>query len=109
MLRPILRVCISTLNSDPTRVPVSPEKPHGLDYALMLHGPDGERLVGFGNAYPVAKQTRTMALARGERLIALDEPKMWFISTKSFENHGRLWPGPAGVRRARPHHAEGYA
>ncbi len=24
-----------------TRVPVSPEKPHGLDYSLTLHGPDG--------------------------------------------------------------------
>ena len=28
-----------------TRAPVSPEKPHGLDYSLTLHGPDGERLV----------------------------------------------------------------
>lgn len=27
-----------------TRVPVVPEKPHGLDYSLTLHGPDGERL-----------------------------------------------------------------
>ena len=25
-----------------TRVPVAPEKPHGLDYSLTLHGPDGE-------------------------------------------------------------------
>ena len=41
-----------------TRVPVSPEKPHGLDYALTLHGPDGDRLVGFDNAHPVAKQKR---------------------------------------------------
>jgi hypothetical protein len=24
-----------------TRVPVSPEKPHGIDYSLTLHGPDG--------------------------------------------------------------------
>lgn len=29
-----------------TAVPASPEKPHGLDYSLTLHGPDGERLVG---------------------------------------------------------------
>ncbi len=29
-----------------TRVPVSPEKPHGIDYSLTLHGPEGERLVG---------------------------------------------------------------
>lgn len=34
-----------------TRVPVSLEKPHGLDYSLTLHGPDGERLVGFDNAH----------------------------------------------------------
>jgi predicted transcriptional regulator len=39
-----------------TRVPVSHEKPHGMDYSLTLHGPDGERLVGFDNAHPVAKQ-----------------------------------------------------
>src|SRR2546422_941086 len=39
-----------------TRVPVSPEKPHGIDYSLTLHGPNGERLVGFDNAHPVARQ-----------------------------------------------------
>jgi hypothetical protein len=32
-----------------TRVAVSPEKPHGIDYSLTLHGPDDERLVGFDN------------------------------------------------------------
>jgi hypothetical protein len=41
-----------------TRVPASPEKPHGLDYSLTLHGPGGERLVGFDNAHPVARQKR---------------------------------------------------
>ena len=41
-----------------TRVPVSPEKPHGIDYSLTLHGPDGERLVGFDNAHPVGRQKR---------------------------------------------------
>jgi predicted transcriptional regulator len=127
-----------------TRVPVSPSKPHGLDYSLTLHGPDGERLVGFDNAHPVARpeargaagpspsaadgsalrlprrgdlarrflddgrcgvarkrsdpmttlkvgiasyedmKARTMAVARGERRIAPDEPKVWFTSTESF-------------------------
>jgi len=38
-----------------TRVPSSREKPHGIDYSLTLHGPDGERLVGFDNAHPVAR------------------------------------------------------
>jgi len=41
-----------------TRVPVSAEKVHGIDYSLTLHGPDGERLVGFDNAHPVARQRR---------------------------------------------------
>ena len=38
-----------------TRVFVPPAKPHGLDYSLSLHGPDGERLVGFNNAHLVAR------------------------------------------------------
>jgi hypothetical protein len=41
-----------------TRVPVSAEKPQGLNYSLTLHGPQGERLVGFDNAHPVAGQKR---------------------------------------------------
>src|SRR5208337_364811 len=35
------------------RVPASEAKPHGLDYSLTLHRPDGERLMGFDNAHPV--------------------------------------------------------
>ena len=41
-----------------TRVPVSSEKPHGIDYSLTLHGPTGERLVGFDNAHSVRGQGR---------------------------------------------------
>jgi Family of unknown function (DUF6516) len=41
-----------------TQVPASPEKPHGLDYSLTLHGPDGGRLVGFDNAHPAGRQKR---------------------------------------------------
>jgi hypothetical protein len=41
-----------------TRVPVSPEKPHGIDYSLTLHGRDGERLAGFDNAHRVGRQKR---------------------------------------------------
>src|SRR5689334_2581339 len=37
---------------------MSPEKPHGIDYSLTLHGADGERLVGFDNAHPVAGRKR---------------------------------------------------
>jgi hypothetical protein len=39
-----------------SRVPVTPEKPHGLDYSLTLHGRNGERLVGFDNAHPVGRR-----------------------------------------------------
>src|SRR5438874_6863183 len=45
-----------------TRVPRSPQKPHGIDYSLTLHGPNGERLVGFDNAHPVS--TRVGAASR---------------------------------------------
>jgi Family of unknown function (DUF6516) len=41
-----------------TRVPPSPERPHGIAYTLTLHGPTGERLVGFDNAHPVPPRTR---------------------------------------------------
>jgi hypothetical protein len=36
---------------DVKRVEPSEERPHGLRYALTLHGPGGERLVGFDNAH----------------------------------------------------------
>jgi hypothetical protein len=51
-----------------TRVPASAEKPHGLDYSLTLHGPDGERLVGFDNAHPVERQKRGQAPDHRHRL-----------------------------------------
>ena len=31
----------------------SPERPHGLKYSLTLHGPQGERLIGFDNAHSI--------------------------------------------------------
>ena len=40
------------------QVPVTQAKPHGLDYSLTLHGPDGERLVGFDNAHQVEGRRR---------------------------------------------------
>ncbi|VTU46221.1 hypothetical protein SRS16P2_00556 (plasmid) [Variovorax sp. SRS16] len=38
------------------QVPATRDKPHGLDYTLTMHGPDGERLVGFDNAHHVTAQ-----------------------------------------------------
>jgi hypothetical protein len=35
-------------------VPLSPQRPHGLNYSFTLHEPDGARLVGFDNAHGVA-------------------------------------------------------
>lgn len=51
-----------------TRIPVSPEKPHGLDYSLTLHGPSGERLVGFHNAHPVGRGRRGEPMDHRHRL-----------------------------------------
>lgn len=41
-----------------TQVSVAADKPHGLDYSLTLHGPDGQRILGFDNAHRVARQRR---------------------------------------------------
>lgn len=43
-----------------TQVSPTPEKPHGLDYSLTLHGPNGQRLVGYDNAHRVGKQRPAM-------------------------------------------------
>ena len=53
-----------------TRVPASPEKPHGLDYSLTLHGPSGERLVGFDNAHPVGRGRRGEPLDMSSRMMS---------------------------------------
>ena len=50
------------------QVPVTANTPHGLDYTLTLHGPDGERLVGFDNAHPVAGQRKGAAKDHKHRL-----------------------------------------
>jgi hypothetical protein len=39
------------------QVPVSFEKPQGLDYSLTLHDGEYERLLGFDNAHPVSEGT----------------------------------------------------
>jgi hypothetical protein len=35
------------------RVPASDERPHGIMYSLTLHGPGGERVLGYDNAHPL--------------------------------------------------------
>ncbi|NDJ12302.1 MAG: hypothetical protein EBY17_14080 [Acidobacteriia bacterium] len=40
------------------RIAVSPERPHGLDYSLTLHGKNNERLIGFDNAHGVRQSAR---------------------------------------------------
>ena len=35
------------------RVPVTKEKPHGLDYSLTLHGHSNLRFLGFDNAHQI--------------------------------------------------------
>lgn len=47
------------------RVDPSPERPHGLNYSLTLHGPDGRRLVGFDNAHAIRESRRPGGVAKG--------------------------------------------
>jgi hypothetical protein len=69
-----------------TPVRPAPEKPHGLDYSLTLHGPDGERLVGFDNAHPVESSgtaiRRIIATASGQfgRTSTAMQPSCFLIS-----------------------------
>ena len=49
------------------RVPPTPDRPHGLNYSLTLHGPDGNRLVGFDKLMPSG--SRTGPAARAEALL----------------------------------------
>ena len=53
------------------QVPATPDKPHGLDYTLTMHGPDGGRLVGFDNAHQVAGQDKGAAKDHRHRLRAV--------------------------------------
>jgi hypothetical protein len=50
------------------QVPVRADKPHGLDYSLTMHGPDGERLVGFDNAHSVPGHTKMATKDHKHRL-----------------------------------------
>ena len=48
------------------QVPVSPEKPHGLDYSLTLHDSANRRLLGFDNAHPIREGSGPGARTRIE-------------------------------------------
>jgi hypothetical protein len=51
-----------------TQVPVTADKPHGLDYTLTLHGIDGARLVGFDNAHTVPGAAKRVTKDHRHRL-----------------------------------------
>ena len=66
---------VSALSDDPApywvkfiakRVPVSPERPHGLYYSLTLHDPQGGRVLGFDNAHSVREGSGPGARTRIE-------------------------------------------
>ena len=47
------------------RVASTPDRPHGLNYSLTLHGPVGNRLVGFDNAHAVRESRGPGGRSRG--------------------------------------------
>lgn len=48
------------------QVPVTPEKPHGLDYSITLHDGDGQRIFGFDNAHAISEGSGPGAKTRIE-------------------------------------------
>jgi hypothetical protein len=48
-----------------SRVVPTSGQPHGLNYSLTLHGPDGNRLLGFDNAHPVRESRGPGGKSRG--------------------------------------------
>lgn len=48
------------------QVPVSGQRPHGLNYSLTLHDRHGERLFGFDNAHPIRETSGPGAQTRIE-------------------------------------------
>ena len=51
---------------DVKQVPISSEKPHGLEYSLTLHDSENRRLLGFDNAHPVRQGSGPGARTRIE-------------------------------------------
>ena len=69
------------------RVEPSPERPHGLNYSLTLHGPDGRRLLGFDNAHAI----RPARKGYGARKITWDHKhKCDTISPYEYESASQL-------------------
>jgi len=46
---------VYTVRFSVQRVETTAERPHGLNYSLTLHGPAGQRLIGFDNAHSIRK------------------------------------------------------
>ena len=45
--------CKYRVKIEAKRTDVTPERPHGLSYALTLHNADNERILGFDNTHPI--------------------------------------------------------
>jgi hypothetical protein len=79
-----------------TRVPVSAEKPHGIDYTLTLHGPDGERLVASTMRIPSAGGG-----AAKHKIIATDCGPSGLTSTVTRQPSSDFWSTVDAVLRER--------
>lgn len=64
------------------RVKATAAKPHGLDYSLTLHGPDGEHLVGFDNAHAIKGRS-----GPGRRTPAAYDHKHRLRTARPYEFH----------------------
>jgi len=70
------------------RVAPSDERPHGLNYSLTLHGPDGQRVLGFDNAHSVRKS----AGPGGRKACAADhQHRMETVRPYRYTNQSDCW------------------
>jgi predicted transcriptional regulator len=81
-----------------TRVPVSPEKPHGLDYSPTLHGPANKR--------PIGSRQRPSGGEAGARRTAGPSPPPADDPARRLPGHGnaaRRFPDQGETARERNH------
>jgi hypothetical protein len=87
---------------DVRQVEATEERPHGLVYSLSLHGPNGERLVGFDNAHPAGASRGPAAKGRARQD---HRHRLKTVRPYEYEDAGRLledfWAEVQAVLRER--------
>lgn len=73
-----------------TRVPPGDGRPHGIQYALSMHRPGGERVLGYDNAHVPPVGTGPAAKSRREALTFDHRHWRQTVSIYDFQSPGKL-------------------